>query len=40
MQLPMVVYFAGELSRNGLWDLFDRDAGACETVGAESNFSE
>ena len=36
----MVVYFAGELGGNRLWDLLDRDASAGETVGPESNFSK
>ena len=40
VELPMVVYFAGELGGNGLWDLLDRDAGVRETVSAESNLSK
>jgi hypothetical protein len=38
VQLPMVVYFAGELGGNRLWDLLNRNTGACETVGAKSDF--
>ena len=34
----MVVYFAGELGRNRLWDLLNRNTGARETVCAESDF--
>jgi len=40
MKLPMVVYFAGELGGNLLWNLFNCDTGARETVGAESDFPE
>ena len=36
----MVVYFAGELGGDCLWDLFDRDAGVRETVSTEANFPE
>ena len=34
----MVVYFAGELGGNRLWDLLNRNTGAREMVGAESDF--
>ena len=36
----MVVYFAGELGGNSLWDLLNGNTGACETVSAESDFAE